>query len=185
MSHYCLSHSTVPVAAVPAQDAEGVPTRSDEIVLGLDDSPSGRRGTDLGRRARANLGPTPTGHPPPRLAQGLRPQALSGAAGALSHARAGRSASTGPASPTCTKRVDPEPGWLLQFAEGHPGKVLVEQSTSSALLVVGTQEQAGLGRLLLGSVSHYALNHANCPVVAVPAAFASSPPTSDVRTTSS
>ena len=32
-SHYCLSHSTVPVAAVPAQDAEGVPTQSDEIVL--------------------------------------------------------------------------------------------------------------------------------------------------------
>lgn len=64
---------------------------------------------------------------------------------------------------------DPDPGWQLQFAEGHPGKVLVEQSANSALLVVGTQEQAGLGRLLLGSVSHYALNHAGCPVVAVPA----------------
>ena len=77
--------------------------------------------------------------------------------------------STGPACANRYEGVDPEPGWLLQFAEGHPGKVLVEQSTSSTLLVVGTQEQAGLGRLLLGSVSHYALRHANCPVVAVPA----------------
>ena len=171
VSHYCLSHSTVPVAAVPAQDAEGVPTRSDEIVLGLDDSPSGVEALTWaaglartsGRRLRAiHLLGWPRGFVPkhyPTPPERYLPRSRS-------------TTSTEPASPTCTNGVDPEPGWLLQFAEGHPGKVLVEQSTSSALLVVGTQEQVGLGRLLLGSVSHYALSHANCPVVAVPARLA-------------
>jgi hypothetical protein len=35
--------------------------------------------------------------------------------------------------------------------------------------VVGTREHVGLGRLLVGSISHYCLTHATCPVVAVPA----------------
>ena len=34
--------------------------------------------------------------------------------------------------------------------------------------MVGTREHVGLGRLLTGSVSHYCLSHAGCPVVAVP-----------------
>ena len=34
---------------------------------------------------------------------------------------------------------------------------------------MGTREHAGLRRLLSGSVSHYCLSHAVCPVVAVPA----------------
>jgi hypothetical protein len=36
------------------------------------------------------------------------------------------------------------------------------------VLVVGTHEHLGLGRVLHGSVSHYVLSHAPCPVVAVP-----------------
>jgi nucleotide-binding universal stress UspA family protein len=38
--------------------------------------------------------------------------------------------------------------------------------------VVGTGEHTGVRRLLEGSVSHYCLSHAACPVVAVPAARA-------------
>jgi hypothetical protein len=45
----------------------------------------------------------------------------------------------------------------------------VAESVGAALLVVGTQEHAGIGRLVSGSVSHYCLSHAQCPVVAVPA----------------
>ena len=41
-------------------------------------------------------------------------------------------------------------------------------SKHAELLVVGTREHVGLGRLLVGSVSHYCLRHAACPVVAVP-----------------
>jgi hypothetical protein len=39
----------------------------------------------------------------------------------------------------------------------------------AALSVVGTREHVGLGRLLSGSVSHYCLSHALCPIVAAPA----------------
>ena len=65
--------------------------------------------------------------------------------------------------------VSPLPNWILQFASGDTGHILVEQSQDARLLVVGTREHAGLRRLLSGSVSHYRLSHAACPVVAVPA----------------
>ena len=57
----------------------------------------------------------------------------------------------------------------MQFAHGEVGSVLVHQAEHAALLVVGTREHVGLGRLLTGSVSHYCLSHAVCPIVAVPA----------------
>jgi nucleotide-binding universal stress UspA family protein len=65
--------------------------------------------------------------------------------------------------------VSPALDWILQFASGDAGHILVEQSKDARLLVVGTREHAGLRRLLSGSVSHYCLSHAPCPVVAVPA----------------
>lgn len=64
--------------------------------------------------------------------------------------------------------IDPRPGWTLRFAQGHAGHVLVEESRDARMLVVGTCEHRGLVRLLNGSTAHYCLNHANCPVVAVP-----------------
>ena len=51
---------------------------------------------------------------------------------------------------------------------GYAGEVLARLSKKAELLVVGTREHVGLGRLLVGSVSHYCLRHAACPVVAVP-----------------
>jgi nucleotide-binding universal stress UspA family protein len=68
--------------------------------------------------------------------------------------------------------VSPLPNWILQFASGDVGHILVEQSKDARLLVVGTREHVGLRRLLSGSVSHYCLSHAVCPVVAVPAPVA-------------
>ena len=64
--------------------------------------------------------------------------------------------------------VDPEPGWTLRFAQGHAGHILVEESKDARMLVLGTREHTGLMRLLNGSTGHYCLNHATCPVVAVP-----------------
>ena len=63
----------------------------------------------------------------------------------------------------------PKPDWLMQFAQGEVGPVLVHQAERAALLVVGTREHVGLGRFLSGSVSHYCLSHSLCPIVAVPA----------------
>jgi nucleotide-binding universal stress UspA family protein len=65
--------------------------------------------------------------------------------------------------------VKPDLGWQLKFFSGEAGPILVAESVGAALLVVGTKEHVGIGRLISGSVSHYCLSHANCPVVAVPA----------------
>ena len=64
--------------------------------------------------------------------------------------------------------VAPEPSWTLEFRHGPTGHELVKASAGARLLVVGTREHVGLGRLINGSVSHYCLTHAPCPVAAVP-----------------
>jgi nucleotide-binding universal stress UspA family protein len=67
------------------------------------------------------------------------------------------------------QEIDPRPDWSMEFLRGEPGPVLVRKAKDAQLLVIGTREHVGLGRLLVGSISHYCLSHASCPVVAVPA----------------
>lgn len=64
--------------------------------------------------------------------------------------------------------VGPEQDWTLQFGQGHAGRVLVAESSGAELLVLGAREHTGIGRLMNGSIGHYCLNHARCPVVSVP-----------------
>ncbi|HEX3198608.1 MAG TPA: universal stress protein [Propionibacteriaceae bacterium] len=61
--------------------------------------------------------------------------------------------------------VSPRPNWALEFLSGYAGEALVRQSKDAHLLVVGTREH---GHRLVGSVCHYCISHAACPVVAVP-----------------
>ena len=61
------------------------------------------------------------------------------------------------------------PGSVLRFAQGDVGDVLVRLSTNADLLVVGTREPVRGGRYLAGSISHYCISRASCPVVTVPA----------------
>ena len=58
----------------------------------------------------------------------------------------------------------------LEIIEGAPGPALVAAAATEddCVLIVGTHEHHGLGRVLHGSLSHYVLSHADCPVVAVP-----------------
>ena len=56
--------------------------------------------------------------------------------------------------------VQPELGWRLQFFGDEPGPLLVRESDRCAMLVIGTREHVGFGRILSGSVSHYCLSHA-------------------------
>jgi nucleotide-binding universal stress UspA family protein len=67
------------------------------------------------------------------------------------------------------REINPWPEWRLEFGQGKPGRLMVNEAADARILVVGTREHVGLGRLLVGSTSHYCLTHAPCPVVAVPA----------------
>ncbi|MER6735872.1 universal stress protein [Streptomyces puniciscabiei] len=51
---------------------------------------------------------------------------------------------------------------------GHPVQVLTDASAHALGLVVGTRGRGGFAGMLLGSVSQGVLNHARCPVIAVP-----------------
>ena len=139
-----------------------------EIVVGLDDSPSGqaalRWAADQAIRRQAVLraihvldwpyGPRDTTFNAPRR----------NASRNFDEAQAAYLADI-------TKVFDdiaPRPDWLVQFAKGEPGPVLVRESRDSQALVIGTREHVGLGRMLSGSISHYCISHASCPVVSVP-----------------
>jgi len=52
--------------------------------------------------------------------------------------------------------------------EGDAGHVLVAESESADMLVVGSHGHGEIGELVLGSASHYCCRHARCPVVVIP-----------------
>jgi len=54
--------------------------------------------------------------------------------------------------------------------EGDAGIALVGIARTADYLVVGTANKNALKRALLGSVSHYCVRHATCPVMVVPQA---------------
>lgn len=56
-----------------------------------------------------------------------------------------------------------------EVVEGEAGRVLVAASRHARLLVVGTRALGPFWAALLGSVSRYCAEHAECPVVVVPA----------------
>jgi len=63
---------------------------------------------------------------------------------------------------------------VIETPEGDPGAVLAKYAADGDVLVVGTEHNQAMKRLVHGSVSHYCQAHARCPVVIVPAAEASS-----------
>ncbi len=67
------------------------------------------------------------------------------------------------------------PGAEARVLEGRPGATLIElaESSSAALLVVGTHGRTGLGRLLIGSRAEDVARHAQCSVLVVPQSTAS------------
>ena len=55
----------------------------------------------------------------------------------------------------------------VRLAQGHPRHVLIEESKSADMLVLGRRGHGGFGGLLLGSVSSACVAHAHCPVLVV------------------
>ena len=51
--------------------------------------------------------------------------------------------------------------------EGHPARVLLDESAGADLLVVGSRGHGGFAGMLLGSISEHVVAHARCPVVVV------------------
>jgi nucleotide-binding universal stress UspA family protein len=51
--------------------------------------------------------------------------------------------------------------------QGRPAKVLIDESQSADLLVVGSRGHGGFRGLVLGSVSQHAAAYAKCPVTVV------------------
>jgi len=67
----------------------------------------------------------------------------------------------------------PLPTWRLLFDEGDIAQVLVREADTADLLVVGSRERMAGGRLQAGSLSHFCVRHAACPVVSVPVEYLS------------
>ena len=61
----------------------------------------------------------------------------------------------------------PEVDVRTAIEEGSPAKVLIERSKGADLVVVGSRGHGGFAGMLLGSVSHHLVTHAECPVVVV------------------
>jgi nucleotide-binding universal stress UspA family protein len=141
-----------------------------EIVVGLDESPSSKAALDWAAEQARSVGAVLRAVHALDWPSGLSSAGFPVPANLMDVSRDELKDSYRQAITAVFDTVSPRPEWILQVASGDAGEVLVRQSKDARLLVVGTREHVGLARILNGSVSHYCLSHAVCPVVAVPAA---------------
>ena len=153
---------------LPPDAVEGCGMRN-EIVVGLDDSPSSKAALDWAAEQARSVGAVLRAVHVLDWPYGLSSAGFPSPANFMDVSREELRNSYRQAMAAVFDAVSPRPDWILQFASGDTGRVLVRQSKDARLLVVGTREHVGLARILDGSVSHYCLTHAVCPVVAVPA----------------
>lgn len=142
--------------------------KAGDVVVGIDDSPSSQAALDwaakwarsTGARLRAVHVLNPAASSPLVWTTGFPTMAYVPAIPSREDVEHGMSAAF--------RAVAPEPDWIVEFRDGPPAPELVSASAEAQLLVVGTREHVGLGRLISGSVSHYCVTHARCPVAAIP-----------------
>jgi nucleotide-binding universal stress UspA family protein len=140
-----------------------------EIVVGLDDSPSGKAALDWAAQQARSTGAVLRAVHALNWPYGLSSAGFPSPMDVTNVTMEEIQESYRQAITAVFDTASPDSDWIVQFASGDAGPVLVRQSKDARLLVVGTREHVGLGRLLTSSVSHYCLSRALCPVVAVPA----------------
>lgn len=151
--------------ACPLVVVRGTAEPRREVVVGVDGSPAGaaaidfafaeaaRRGATLRAvHARRSLLPRGVLGPAPALPRDGAERRL------LAEALAGR------------RERHPDVKVVEQIADGHPVDLLRQAAQDADLLVVGSRGLGGIRGLVLGSVSHALLHHAECPVAVVPSA---------------
>ena len=93
-------------------------------------------------------------------------------------AYAGTGAEVDVAAPDAQREAEALQGLEVsrEIAGGQPpGSSLVKAAEGADLLVVGAHGRGGVSGFTIGSVSHYCVGHATCPVVVVPEADARRP----------
>jgi nucleotide-binding universal stress UspA family protein len=109
----------------------------------------------LVRAVRAWYFPIAAGLPP----EGKAPQAVTGEIEQRMNADLGEAIAK--ANVPASVQVDTAIGY------GHPAQVLIDQSKTASLLVVGHRGHGGFSGMLTGSVAIHCVSHAACPVVVV------------------
>jgi nucleotide-binding universal stress UspA family protein len=150
------------------------------IVVGLDDSPSGRRALAWAAAEASRRGATL------QVITAWHWEATEGAplipvdpAMLRSSAEATQRAALAEVLAT----VDPPPVVACEVVETAAAQALVEASRHAELVVVGTHGRGPVRSLLLGSVSHAVIKHAACPVVVMPPPHTEPEPHRELATT--
>jgi nucleotide-binding universal stress UspA family protein len=66
-----------------------------------------------------------------------------------------------------SEEVEPAAQHLVttHVVNGHPAQVLLDAASGADLLIVGSRGHGAFAEALLGSVGHYCVHHAHCPVL--------------------
>jgi nucleotide-binding universal stress UspA family protein len=66
-----------------------------------------------------------------------------------------------------SEEVEPADQHLVtsRVVNGHPAQVLLDAASGADLLIVGSRGHGAFAEALLGSVGHYCVHHAHCPVL--------------------
>lgn len=155
------AHAPVPVVVVRDRPAEGP---SGPVVVGVDGSPASLEALGLGF-AEADLRGAEL------VAVVAWPEEVEPGPAPLVDAEALREVARDRLERLLKPLRDRYPGVAVraEVLTGPPRQVLLDAAEGAGLLVVGTRGLGGFRGLLLGSVSHAMLHHAEAPVAVAPA----------------
>jgi nucleotide-binding universal stress UspA family protein len=158
-----VSHTPVPAVVVREAASPGAA----EVALGMDGSPAGERAVGFAFE-EASLRAAPLrairvwSHPASAGPGDIQPPVYDPEVVAEEELRRLEG------SVAAWRAKHPDVEVVPEVVRGRPAKVLADASARSVLLVVGTRGRGGFAGLLLGSVSHALLHHAQCPLAVVP-----------------